>query len=309
MGEEKRLELERFESPERKLLRQRIKLMDPELIERIDDSVLEKVRMLPSKEKVRAGEKIPLENLVAVHLTNCFPEGGMMKTRFSVESRIVRDTIHFSLNHPVESHMFGNWEETRFAILVPLDQIEERLLNLNPVDTFILGELRLPKKSVILGEFNDLAPHMAVCEQIIKMGYTPMIGSKDYWLETGIFDGIKVSPELPFGLKHANHWTSLLENLTYDLWQLEQLAGEEKERQITIYSPQAEWGLGWGAEVTLKEAKKKIIEIAKRFLQAGRGQIPPNEGLPNIYDSFRQYGWKVPEKYLEIVESRLQKIR
>lgn len=98
-------------------------------------------------------KNLELGDLIAVHLTDTFPEDGILRTRFSYDPSIIRDTIHFSINGSVGSHMYGNWDNKRYAILVPLERIKDRIVNYNPVDTFILGDLELSESSWILSNF------------------------------------------------------------------------------------------------------------------------------------------------------------
>jgi hypothetical protein len=102
-----------------------------------------------------------------------------------------RETIHFSFNGPVGGHMYGNWDDTKFAILVPVPSIIDRIVNISPQDAFILGELKLPKGSEIVGRSKDMSgkdfgnakpifiddtekPHEAAIKRIKEKGYVPM---------------------------------------------------------------------------------------------------------------------------------------
>lgn len=83
--------------------------------------------------------------LIAVHATRYPPlqgsEGQLeMQTTFDATGWTVpRNTIHFALNHQVGGHLMGNWADTPYAILAPLDSLREQNGNpamLNTVDTF-----------------------------------------------------------------------------------------------------------------------------------------------------------------------------
>ena len=107
--------------------------------------------------------KLNLHNLMAVHLTNHFPKGGVITTKANHEVdyegkkiRFPRHSIHFSLNSPVSSHMYGNWEGAKFAILIPLHKIANRIVTFNPVDTWVIGRLKIPPGSVIMGSSKSL---------------------------------------------------------------------------------------------------------------------------------------------------------
>lgn len=100
--------------------------------------------------------------IVAVHLTRYFPEGGVMKPagmfRIAINKKgksvpFLRNTLHFALNGPTPG--FGMYspglvEESRFAILIPLETIIDRVVALGPPDTMVFGRLELPKGSDII---------------------------------------------------------------------------------------------------------------------------------------------------------------
>ena len=96
--------------------------------------------------------------LIAVHKTNHFPKGGKLKPtgHFLLDlfqrknpKRIIEDlqlkyprmTIHFTLNYPVEGVAArGQWVtwEGKYAVLIPVKDFIERVVCLNPVDTWII---------------------------------------------------------------------------------------------------------------------------------------------------------------------------
>ena len=120
--------------------------------------------------------RINPSKLIAIHMTDYFPERGVIKTLgnavefypklfknmsinydYTLQRIFVpRQTIHFSLNGAVESHGYGNWDNKKYAILIPLYMIFGRVYCLNPVDTYVIGDLELPKGSEILGKVQDL---------------------------------------------------------------------------------------------------------------------------------------------------------
>ena len=108
--------------------------------------------------------------LIAVHQTNHFPQKGRIKptghflldlfkgakTQFIIEDlklKHPRMTVHFTLNYPVSgvaSH--GQWItwQCKYAVLVPVKDIMNRIVCLNPVDSWVIGELVLPASAEIL---------------------------------------------------------------------------------------------------------------------------------------------------------------
>jgi|GEM_PF-1469455 len=136
--------------------------------------------MLTSEGEVNTGA------LALVRVTNVFPQidadGTVYLDTGLKEKRALksgfRNTLHFSLNHHVESHAAGNWKASSIVVVAPFDEayknmqakttrqgLADRTMegvslgSLHPVDTwFELGyeaKLALPNASVILPETND----------------------------------------------------------------------------------------------------------------------------------------------------------
>ena len=96
-----------------------------------------------------------IDDLVAVHLTKYLPENGQIKSLNSVfPEETLRNTVHFAINHPVEGHMYGSWDGTSYAVIVPLDKLcgeeENEILNFNVVDTYFAGDVKLPTGSTVI---------------------------------------------------------------------------------------------------------------------------------------------------------------
>ena len=111
-----------------------------------------------------------MNNWVAVHATKYLPlvhKDGMqyipttaMATNFEKHPR---NTVHFTLNHVVTSHGYGNWDATPYVILAPYKTVVE--LNKNPAqvsahDTYWSVDpdkgLVLPKGTFIVRPSNDV---------------------------------------------------------------------------------------------------------------------------------------------------------
>lgn len=144
----------------------------------------------------------PLEanSLIVVHKTDYFPKNGIIKPRgnFKVlyggkRFPVSRQTIHFALNGPVKSHMYGNWDGKKIAILIPFNLVAKRIITLRAEDSFVFGELKLPVGSEIIISEGDIAAHQKIAgdakviprelaeslddtiiRRIKERGYTPM---------------------------------------------------------------------------------------------------------------------------------------
>lgn len=107
-----------------------------------------------------------LKDFILVHKTRYLPVDGMIKTNkeigvmnkeFVIEkfgefnAPDSRNTVHFAVNGEVSSHSFGNWDDCKYAILLPFNQLPVSQLRSGAVmDTFIEGGITLPKDAVIL---------------------------------------------------------------------------------------------------------------------------------------------------------------
>lgn len=115
-----------------------------------------------------------LEDFLLVHKTNFFPCNDTIytaksthakkTTRFSFRGKkyeadylAANDSTHFCLNGPVTSHMRGNWDNRKYAIVVGLNDVNrENLLSLNFEDIYFEGNVHLGKKYYILVPKNEI---------------------------------------------------------------------------------------------------------------------------------------------------------
>ncbi|MEK6845326.1 MAG: hypothetical protein AABY26_01090, partial [Nanoarchaeota archaeon] len=133
-----------------------------ELIEQWEEKRTKLIQQAAAKES--KGKILNFNALIAVHLTNYFPEKGVIKPlgqatllRFgTADKALPRQTIHFSLNGAVSANIGGDWTSKKYAILIPLDLIINRIYCLNSADTYIVGSLNLSKYTEILGKEEDL---------------------------------------------------------------------------------------------------------------------------------------------------------
>ena len=113
---------------------------------------------------------------ILVHKTNYSPTDNEIKTQrnskatinvemkndegisFSFSYKTPRDTVHFCLNGEVTSHYFGNWDNTKYSVLLPLSAITEKenMSSFRAEDTFFKGNVDItngfilsPKEEII----------------------------------------------------------------------------------------------------------------------------------------------------------------
>ena len=161
------------------------------LLNMVKDGVM---RVMPIEQKVLAqpdgnlldtaipkAPSLSLEEIrktYAVHATDFAPAGGIIKAEASDASYDKRwngkppsfhPLIHFALGELVRGHI-ASWDTKKYAVIVPLGALEKQLVNVNPYDTFILGDLKLPPGSILLAPQGEKLPDMPVGVRIVEYG-------------------------------------------------------------------------------------------------------------------------------------------
>ena len=105
-------------------------------------------------------DNLQTKRLVAVHTTQARPEGRILPTAtYNQDNKdhVPRTTIHTSLNHPAESHMWGSFENNKYTVVSPLAEMVD--LNgvpdvMNSVDTYFtvnpVEGLGLPDETILV---------------------------------------------------------------------------------------------------------------------------------------------------------------
>lgn len=217
-------------------------------------SIESRVLYSPSKLYVEGAmslKKIDSETgkgLIAVHKTNYLPNQKQIKatgnSRFSRSdfkegnfgadhAAATRQTVHFSLNGPVSSHLQGNWDSTKYGVLVPLDKIQgDKIVAVRGEDTYAYGNVPLNRggteiviskeayKSMSPKELNrlkrrtgaeivtiqsdkDVILDDAINRRIQERGYQLFSVGKDYATRPGSLDGISIDSKNKLGGKHC----------------------------------------------------------------------------------------------------------
>ena len=160
-----------------------------------------------------------LDGVILVHKQKYFPDGNELKSvaegnyskqgvinvageEFKVSNKLSRNTVHFCANSEVESHFWGNWDDCKYAILIPLKDVYEtgNIESMKPGDTFTEGGVKLNSNTWILvpkGEakkVNNSLSNANVIEYegdsvrgyantlITLLGYQREQNDKDTWL-------------------------------------------------------------------------------------------------------------------------------
>ena len=172
------------------------------------------------------GEDLTPEKLIAVHLTDTFPEDGIIHPVMHYDPFTWRDSIHFSMNHCVGGHAYGNWDDKKHAILIPFEKIISEVAYFCSVDTFVMGDLEIPSGSNILTREGQDTIEETVNQKIQDLGYVNVIGGgwnwnycESWWPSN--FESFLKRESLEYG-NHSNtpyHWLESLSpsNLVFDL--------------------------------------------------------------------------------------------
>ena len=98
------------------------------------------------------GDSVYLRDALYDTLREKFPDTWMEeKGKNAIYSPNPRQTLHFTLNGLVQSHMMGNFEGRDFIIIEPLKyHIDDSLYALRPEDTYFKGNLELSSESALV---------------------------------------------------------------------------------------------------------------------------------------------------------------
>lgn len=130
--------------------------------------VLTKDDQYINKEKDERKDYKGIEDLMLVHKTKYPPEQSKIKSSKEAESIYdveielndktyaskyaqERNTVHFAVNHEVMSHEAGEWDDAKYAVLIPFEDVPKSQIGCaEPVDTFVVGGVKLTPNSWIL---------------------------------------------------------------------------------------------------------------------------------------------------------------
>ncbi|MCH7492680.1 hypothetical protein IID19_03790 [Patescibacteria group bacterium] len=232
-------------------------------------------------------EQLNIDSLVAVHTTGYRPKkhgsGYSMESTFDgSKGDMLRNTVHFSMNHHVTSHMSGNWDHSPYVVLSPFSKMIEangKPANINTVDTYFEQN---PNQPVILPEGTFLVGPGAVesgelfkIEKDGSVKYTKdSIDLKDI---AAIID--RLDAEKLFGIESSlitSIENSIRHNIKIDD---ESLDKDYEERYAVSYKVrdllQQAWETNEWQAVLFEQFKEKGIEQAINDLidSAGIGEV------------------------------------
>ena len=128
-----------------------------------------------------------LNNFVLVHKTNYLPNNDRISTSEevgakhkdiildrlgSVQYASARNTVHFAVNGEVSSHIYGNWEDCKYAIIVPFPDMPICQLKSGAVmDTFFEGGISLSENSILLCPIEEVEQAISQNNKLKVCGY------------------------------------------------------------------------------------------------------------------------------------------
>lgn len=150
-----------------------------DLKEIYDKTVREDKQFILTNEMINVGiKKInktiqSMEDLVMVHLTNhcphntiktiaesnlvSFDEMKIGEKEYKIPYKVYRNSVHFCLNGAVESHSYGNWDNKRYAILMPLIDAKDKIVAGTECDLFSKGGVPISNNTYILCPEDEIA--------------------------------------------------------------------------------------------------------------------------------------------------------
>ncbi len=122
--------------------------------------------------------------LALVHMTDYNPENGtILSTRDKLKGS--RNSVHFTLNHSVISHHFGDWEQKKYAIIMPYDSTiavngNDKFIEGMPNDLYTNGSVLIPEGAVIVEYNPDIPSGQAIIKNSSELKGVKQIESSIY---------------------------------------------------------------------------------------------------------------------------------
>lgn len=93
-----------------------------------------------------------IDRLSLVHTTSYLPQNGVIRTTINAtEGKNMRNTVHFAVNGQVSEHDMGTaWRGMPIIIIDPMKEHINQIVNVNPVDTWTYGSVKLSDNAIIL---------------------------------------------------------------------------------------------------------------------------------------------------------------
>lgn len=128
-------------------------------------------------------------SLIGVHKTKYAPTANIIKSakasnkkyqehviingvEYEYSFKSARDTVHMAMNDEVSSHIYGSWDDCKYAVLIPFEDIaNEKIARAQPEDTFTRGNLELSEHTWILCPKNEVEQLKIFNPKVNVLGY------------------------------------------------------------------------------------------------------------------------------------------
>lgn len=289
------------------------------------------------------------DGLILVHKTNHVPTDGIkkslkeenlkdvvIKTKIDdveIDTKVnsSRETIHFAVNGEVSSHFWGNWDEKKYAILIPFDDVPKNNIgSARSCDTFIIGKVKLtpncwilvPKGEKETVQKNNPKVHIieyegtnvtGYADQLVKnLGYSFQKVTNDGWRDSecenkysqmmskkGYSLTWHSATEYSYNEKFDNQMYQLIQILDYVKENLNLLDNIEFEKQLLETIDNL---LFVFTEYSI-QPRDEEMKIYEALLQNGY-QIPNYDFVgPNEYITSRQVRYHISCSLVELLKS------
>ena len=122
-----------------------------------------KTRFAPTENRIKTSKEADAQEKSAVHINGTWYE-------YSYDREM--DTIHMAMNNEVSSHDMGNWDDCKYSILIPFEDIpNEKVGAAAPMDTFTKGGIELPEGAWILCPKDEAEKVKQFNPQVHVLGY------------------------------------------------------------------------------------------------------------------------------------------
>lgn len=269
---------------------------------------------------------IDADSLVLVHMTKYDPENGMLlSTRDKLGGS--RNSVHFTLNHPVIAHRAGSWDDCSFAVIMPYNSTvklngNDKFIEGMPNDLYTNGSVKIPEGSVIMKHNPDMKegtidisehpsikgvkvietselPHDLVPFVVEKMGYTHL----DAAGPIGLFSfGENNGKDIDAAMDNLSSWKNFCDEQGLKATRHTGSAGDIAEKLIENVAKLCvnnSWRGGKNNKIDYKKELHTYIDFAKQLQQKGYFASYDLDVLESIIDESatpKEAVAKMPEK-------------
>ena len=235
---------------------------------------------------------------------------------YSYSYEVERDTVHFSVNGEVSSHAYGQWDDCKYAILVPFDDIpRSQIKEASAADTFTKGGVDLSSGTWILCPKGEIEKARKSCPEasIIEYEGPNVTGYANTLLSNLGYKYEDMGMWSWSDSKSDEQYKDIMtkEGLTFAAHSYTEYSSDEKmleaiNKAVSILGLIKRNGL-----ISNKEQKKDIIEQLRVFSNCnptidtviGSAFGKNMKGLPILFERLSAEGIKIPKEYQEMLES------